>query len=269
MDDQMAVIDNAQTPEELEQLLTAAPEEATAPEPKSDDSGEQAQEPTLEDRLAKLEELNQRFEKQLKDKDDFINQRNAEVGLLRKQLRDKQKAELAPELTNDEILENPKAAIEKAIERAKAKEKLDAEEQQAAFHEAKKQTQELLTRMLPDFDDSKAAILEVMQSDGVPGEMVKQFEADPVGMLHPSVIFQLAKRAELFKEVQTLKAQLAEAEKRPAKMADNISKYAGAKSPTAKAPAVTKKSTKLEGLTEADIDNMTLEQLNELQKELI
>lgn len=262
--DLMAQIDDA-SPEQLEQMLTEQPQEKPADAPQEQPAQE---EPTLEERLKQLEERTQKYEKQLKDKDDFINQRNAEVGLLRKQLRDKQKAGLGPELTNDEILENPKAAIEKAIERAKAKEQLDKEEHQAAMQDAINQTRQLFSSTFPKFDEVKAHALEVMKADGAPAEMVNQFEADPAATMHMGALFQLVKRAELYKEIKELRAKLEEAEKRTSKITDNVAKFASAKSPTSAAPTSPKKSGRLDSLTEADIDKMSLEELKELQKEL-
>jgi hypothetical protein len=233
---------------------------------------EQKQEPeaedTVESRLKALEEANNRYQKQLKDKEDFINQRNAEVGLLRKQLRDKRTSEAEAELTDEEILEDPKAAVKKAIERAKEREALEEEQRQESLEQLKTVNAEALKRFVPDFENKRDHILEVLQQEA-PTDIVEAFKADPTTVLHPSLIFQLAKRAEAMQEIKNLKAQVEELKQKPGKLVDTFNKYGQAKSPVASAQTPAPKATrKLDSLTVKDIDNMSLEQLKELEKQI-
>ncbi len=268
MDEQMAAIDNATTPEELEQLLMSAQESAPdatpAPTPEPELAPTAAPEaqskPTdLEERLAKLE-------KQLKDKEAFINQRNQEIGQLRKQVLAKESERLAQDVepSEEEILKDPKAAVQKAIERAKEKEELARQQQDAARQEAIEQSTQILHKLVPSFEQDKAAILEVMKADGAEAQIIEQFDRNPVS-LHPAVVYQLQKRAEMHREIQALKEKL---NAEPKKVAENLSKFGNAKSPVAQAPTSAPKSKRLDGLTEADINKMSLEELNALQNEL-
>ena len=266
MDDQMTMIDNA-TIEELDAMLEtpepAQPEAIQQPESVAEPKVE-----SVEEQLAALRAEVAKNQKQLKDKEDFINQRNQEIGLLRKQTRAKQQAELDRELTEEEILENPKLAVEKAIERKQLLEKMDEERQAEVMEEIKGQHKQLLDKMVPQFEDSKATILEVMKADGLPEEMLAQFSDNPTATLHPQLIFQLAKRAEAFREIADLKQQLMEAGKKPLKVVENLNNYGKAKSPVTNAPATNPRpASKLAGLKESDIDKMSIEQLNELIKE--
>ena len=271
--DQMAAIDNA-TSEELELMLNAptpegdAPEAETpteAPAPETPDTAEAKAEPAP----AKLQELEERvakYEKQLKDKEAFINQRNQEIGALRKQLLDKKAEALAEDVepSEEEILRDPKAAVRKAIERAKEREHIDAQRQAEAQNEAIEQTRRVLLNLVPTFEQDKATILEVMKADGAKPEQIAQFEKDPTS-LHPALVYQLQKRAAMHKEIQTLKEKL---NGEPKKLADNLAKFGNAKNPTSQAPAPKMQSKKLDQLTEADIDKMSLAELDALQKEL-
>lgn len=273
--DQMAAIDNA-TSEELELMLNLpteananaetaeVPTDTSVPEPKPNTAEAQA-EPTPA-KLQELEERMAKYEKQLKDKESFINQRNQEIGLLRKQLLNKKAEELAEDVepSEEEILRDPKAAIKKAIERAKERENLQAQQQAEAQNEAIEQTRQVLHKLVPTFEQDKPAILEIMKADKADAKLIERFDNDPTS-LHPALVYQLQKRAEMYKELQALKEKVSA---EPKKLADNLSKFGNAKSPTSQAPVSNPKSKRLDSLTEADIDKMSLDELNALQREL-
>ena len=269
--DQMAAIDNA-TSEELELMLNPTPEAdetaetpTEAPAPETPDTAEAKAEPAPT-KLQELEERMAKYEKQLKDKEAFINQRNQEIGTLRKQLLDKKAEALAEDVepSEEEILRDPKAAVRKAIERAKEREHIEAQRQAEAQNEAVEQTRQVLLNLVPTFEQDKPTILEVMKADGAKPEQIAQFEKDPTS-LHPALVYQLQKRAAMHKEIQTLKEKL---NGEPKKLADNLAKFGNAKNPTSQAPAPKMQSKKLDQLTEADIDKMSLAELDALQKEL-
>jgi hypothetical protein len=274
--DQMAAIDNA-TSEELELMLNLpteanadaenaeVPATTEAPVPDQPDTANVQAEPTPA-KLAELEERMAKYEKQLKDKEDFINQRNQEIGLLRKQLLEKKAEALAEdaEPNEEEILRDPKAAIKKAIERAKDRELLQKQQDMEAHQEAVEQTRQVLQRLVPTFEESKPIILELMKVDKADAHLIEQFDRDPT-TIHPALVYQLQKRAELYKELQALKEKTSA---EPKKLADNLSKFGNAKSPTSQAPVSNPKSKRLDSLTEADIDRMSLDELNALQREL-
>lgn len=270
--DQMAAIDNA-TSEELELMLNPAPSaddaevptNTEAPVPDQPDTANVQAEPTS-GKLTELEERMAKYEKQLKDKEDFINQRNQEIGLLRKQLLEKKAEALAEDVepNEEEILRDPKAAIKKAIERAKDRELLQKQQDMEAHQEAVEQTRQVLQRLVPTFEESKPIILELMKVDKADAHLIEQFDRDPT-TIHPALVYQLQKRAELYKELQALKEKTSE---EPKKLASNLSKFGNAKSPTSQAPTTAPKSKRLDNLTEADIDKMSLAELDALQKEL-
>jgi len=270
--DKLTMIDNASSPEELESMLL----EVATP----DDSGEQpakevAAEVPEEEQAPEKSDVEKRLElleKRLKDKDDFINQRNAEVGLLRKQLREKQRAELdAEDETIDEsaLLDNPKEAIQRAVERAKKRDALEAEHKAESSNEMYAQNQRIIEQFVPNLSDVTPGIIEVLKSDGAPQEMISQFEQSPHTVFMAPLVIQLAKRAEMATRIADLEKKIAKYEAGTAKIVDNASKFGGAKSQVSNGPATTKTSGKrLNNLTQVDIDKMTLEELQELEKEL-
>ena len=267
--EQMALIDNA-SPEELEQMLNS--EQPTTPETEQPTAEQQqpAAEKPAEDRLKEFEERMAKYEKQLKDKESFINQRNQEIGQLRKKLSEHQTKVLAEDVepTDEEIMKDPKEAVKKAIERAEQKKQIEAEREAEAQAEIARQNEELLHRLVPTFDTDRTDIVEVMKADGLPADMIAGFESNPV-VLHPSIIFQLQKRAEMMREINALKAKLGEAKAEPKKIADNLAKYGQSKSPMTAQPPKNKPSNKrIDSLTEADIDKLSLDELKELSKEL-
>lgn len=266
--EQMALIDNA-SPEELEQMLNSeTPATPETEQPTAEQPPQQA-EKSAEDRLKEFEERMAKYEKQLRDKESFIKQRNQEVGQLRKKLSEYQTKVLAEDVepTDEEIIRDPKAAVKKAIERAEEKKRLEAEREAEMQTELARQNEELLHRLVPTFDTDRTDIVEVMKADGIPQDMVAGFEANPT-VLHPSIIFQLQKRAEMMREIKTLKAKLGEAKAEPKKIADNLAKYGQAKSPVTQQPSTPKSNKRLDTLSEADIDKLSLEELKELSKEL-
>lgn len=266
--EQMALIDNA-SPEELEQMLNSETPATPETEQHTAEQPPQQAEKSADERLKEFEERMAKYEKQLRDKESFINQRNQEIGQLRKKLSEYQAKVLAEsvEPTDEEIIQDPKAAVKKAIERAEEKKRLEAEREAEMQTELARQNEELLHRLVPTFDTDRTDIVEVMKADGIPQDMVAGFEANPT-VLHPSIIFQLQKRAEMMREIKTLKAKLGEAKAEPKKIADNLAKYGQAKSPVTQQPPTPKPNKRIDSLTEADIDKLSLEELKELSKEL-
>lgn len=270
---------DGQTPEQLEELLQKTLQ-ADETEPDTQEPGDTEKEPEtdtedgehdLAARIKELEAQQAKYEKRLKDKEAFIQNRNSEIGRLRQELRERKKAILdEEELSDEEILQDPKAAIKKALKLQKEKEKLDKDDQKLAIEEAAQQNRNVAMKLVPGLEDMRDDMVEVLKSDGVPEQLVEDFRENPASTLHASVLFQMAKRVAARKKIAELEAKISELQKRPEKITSNIDKFSKSKSPLSSAPASGKKSgsSKLKGLTEADIDKMSLEELTELQKEL-
>lgn len=216
---------------------------------------------SLKEKLAKLE-------KRLQDKEAFIAQRNQEIGLLRKQVRERL-PEPDIDVTDEEMIASPKEALKKALKQHEQR-KLEAQEKQTEETEQfKSQAREAISQWAPDFDERVPELVELMKADQAPESLLTQFRNDPVATLNPAVTFQLIKRLELAKRVKDLEAKLEQANKRPADMVSKI-QQAGRAKPVATNTAPSPKSHNvLDNLTEADIDNMSAEDLVKLEKQLL
>ena len=243
--------------------------EETPAEPKEDD-GEPKEELSIEDRLKALEEQNQKLSKRVKDKDSYIEQRNAEIGLLRKQIRQRELDELPDDvdIESDEFLDNPKEAINKVLAAKEKKKELLEKEKREQLQQAIEQNRKMVEEVEPDFEERIPDIVKILKADKAPDNVIKSFEENPHATFPAVVTMQLAKRANLEKRVAELEAQLKEANGKPNKIIDNINKYGKTKSKVTSSAPTKKGKGILEGLTEQDIDNLSLEELEELEKQL-
>lgn len=277
----LETIDNA-SEEELHAMLEQASGQEDTPdtqpqasptEPQEEAEAEPEAEISIEDRLKAIEEQNATLNKRLKDKDTFIEQRNAEIGNLRKQVREREISEIEDtevDVGSDEFFDNPSAAIDKVIEARKRKEAILETEKQENVAKFKEQTTKLINSIDEAFDKRIPDILGILKADEASPEILKAFEENPHTAFNPAVTLQLIKRATLEKEVAELRASLAEAQSKPNKMLDNLSKFGKNKSKvTNSSPSAKKPKKALEGLTEKDIDNMSYEELQALEKSLI
>lgn len=288
-------LDNA-TPEQLEEMLTELTSQSDAPPaeepavveqdtPEAEGQPETNELETLKQQVEELKKANERNEKQLKDKEVFIQKRSQEIGELRKQLAAKREAlinKVERDIPEDEIINDPKAALKKALREQQSVseelEHLDKQDKELAIEQARQQHSQLIQRMIPDLPDIEEDILSVIKADydadeGVDEQtktqMLSQFKENLAERLNPAVLFQLARRARDQKTINELRAEIEQLKSAPDKLTTNINKFAG-KAPVTAAPASPKKGAiSLKNLTEADIDKMSLEELAELEKQFI
>lgn len=271
-------IDNA-SEEELQAMLESTSQAGDQEDPASDTPGEQNPDqseedtgPSVEDRLKALEELNAKLEKRLRDKDEFIEKRNAEVGLLRKQARERELASIPDDVdvNSEEFMLDPKSAVDKILEAKKKKEEILNQERSEQIKQLEEQTKTLLKQVDPEFEDTVPSIIDVLKQDQAPQHIIDQFQSQPYRTFNPAVVLQLIHRAKLSNRVKELEAELAKAKSRPAQIVDNINKHGSAKSKVASVPPTAPRHKKsLENLTEADLDRMSYEELQALQDELV
>lgn len=284
-------IDNA-TPEELEAMMeqvngndTSGEDQQTGQEPNEttqtdetstdgdEDQGENQDEPTLEERLAKLEEDNKTLSKRVKDKDVFIEQRNAEIGKMRKQIRDKQLAEMPDEVdvNSDEFFDDPVKATQAIIEAKEKKKALLEEEETEHVEQMKSKLKQQVLSYEPAYEEKVPGIIEILKADEAPAEIIEKFKENPYSFFNSAVTLQLVKRNILTKRVAELEAQLAEAKGEPAKIIAKVNQYGKNKSKVTTSRPAAKIGGKdpMANLTQKDIDNMSYEELAELEKQVL
>ncbi len=259
---------DSKSSEDLQAML----DDMVKPDPEPAEPEATAEEtPAPEDPAKMLEEIkaqNAKLLKQVQDKEAFILQRNQEVGLLRKQLKEKL-PEPELDITDEEMIASPKEALKKALKQHEQR-KIEAQTQQEQeASEFRRQAQEAITAWAPDYDTHVPDLIELMKEDKAPDALLTQFKNDPVATLNPAVTFQLIKRLEANRRIKELEAKLAEAQKRPADMVSKI-QQAGRAKPVATTTAPSpKKHAILDNLTEADIDRMSMEDLKKLEDQIL
>ena len=266
------VIDNemeleGKSPEELDAMLDEAVNGKTEPEGEKPQEPEKPAQDDVSKRLAELEEANKRLEKQVQDKEAFITQRNAEIGMLRKKAR-----QAAPDIETtvkpDEFVADPVAATKKLLREVRDKEAETQEEDAKIAAETREAVKTAIYKWDKDFDKSAPEMVEFMKNDGAPEEILTQFQKDPIGTFAPPVLFQMLKRLAMAREIRDLKAKLADAEKRPSELAHKVQAASRGKPVVSSAPATSKAAKSLEELTEDDIDRMSPEEIEKLNVEL-
>jgi hypothetical protein len=263
LDNQMDELEG-KSPEDLQTMLQKELSES-GDKPPAESEGTKEETPPEEKQKADPAERLTVLEKQVQDQTSFINQRNAEIGLLRKQLRDLQKpAEL--DIPDEEFHADPKKATLKALHMAKQRE---AEEQEASARhqqETRAVYKSAIDQWSPDFEKKVPDLSEMMQRDKAPEQLVQQFRADPVATLNPAIIFQMLKRVEAEKKIAELEGKLKESSKQTAKTVSTIQNAGRAKPVTTSVAPSSQRS--LDNLTEEDIESMSREELEKLYKTL-
>lgn len=271
VDNQMEELEG-KSPEDLQALLdqemgVAQPSEAPSAE------GEQPAEPTGSSEPAKADppadfaERLTRLEKQNQDKESFIQRQAAEIGLLRKQIRDSAKP---PEIDvpDEEFHANPKEAVRKALHQAKQREIEEKEASDKHIQETRATFKSAIEQWAPDFETKVPDLANLMKKDEASDQLVQQFRSDPVATLNPAVIFQLLKRLDAEKKIVELEKKLAEASQQTKTTVSRI-QNAGRAKPVATSSAPSPKAhASLDNLTEEDIDSMSREELEKLYKTL-
>ena len=266
------VIDNemeleGKSPEELDAMLDEAVNGKTEPEGEKSPEPEKPAQDDVSKRLAELEEANKRLEKQVQDKEAFITQRNAEIGMLRKKVR-QTTPDVETSVKPDEFVADPVAATKKLLREVRDKEAETQEEDAKIAAETREAVKTAIYKWDKDFDKSAPEMVEFMKNDGAPEEILTQFQKDPIGTFAPPVLFQMLKRLAMAREIRDLKAKLADAEKRPSELAHKVQAASRGKPVVSSAPATSKAAKSLEELTEDDIDRMSPEEIEKLNVEL-
>ncbi len=261
---------DGKTSEELDAMLGEVMAEGDKPMDEksstSPDEKPKSPEPDILKRLAELEEANKRLEKQVQDKEAFIVQRNAEIGLLRKKVR-QAVPDVETTVKPDEFVADPVAATKKLLREVREKEAESEEEDARLVSENREAIRKAVYQWDKDFDKAAPEMVELMKADGAPEEVVAQFQKDPIGTFAPPVLFQMLKRLALTREYNALKAKLADAEKRPAELAHKVQTASRGKPAVSSAPAA-KAAKSFEDYTEDDIDRMTPDEIDKLYAEL-
>lgn len=215
---------------------------------------EEAEAQEEEAAAAEEDQHNEKLEKQVKDKEEFIQRQASEIGALRKQILDMQAA--MPETPEESLYySDPAEAVNQVLK----------QREQAAYIEnlnhavAVKENELTVKTIVPDIDDLIDSIADTALKDGATQETVRAFKNRPYNA-PPDLVIQLAKRVKAEKEVETLKARIAELEKKPddvlkkVEAAARTGKTLTAKTGQSGGGSVSEKSRHM--LTDAELDDL-------------
>lgn len=178
-----------------------------------------------------------------------------------------------PQISDEEMtqkfFENPTSFLKEWYQKQRYAEirqqQIQSQMQYQTTEQYKNDTQEFLKQVAPDVENVKSQIYEIMKADGLPEKYISMIDQNfyaqnPQDRAH---ILQYYKRAKLEQEIKDLKAQLSKASSLP----DKINAAARAK------PAITNKNfgqpnASSESLTDDELDNMSLEDINNELKKL-
>jgi len=212
---------------------------------------------TLEERLAKLE-------KRLTDKDRYIEERNAEIGRLRKQISEEPKK--LHEVTADSFFEDPVANVEKITENQRIKLEQEQQRRQEQTRELIEKHRSIVRQIAPDYEQNVDSVAEVLKQDGFDEDGIRAFKSNPFAY-EPPLLHNLNIRAKLTKENAELKAEIARLKGGSKKILDKVETISRQK------PKVTGSSSSashggggidVETLDERAISKLTDEQLKAL-----
>jgi hypothetical protein len=167
---------------------------------------------TLEDRLAKLE-------KRLVDKDRFIEERNAEIGRLRKQVTEPPKK--LHDVNADTFFEDPIANVEKITENQRIKLEQEQQRREEQMREMITHRRSITQQIAPDYEQNLDLVAEVLKQDGFDEDGIKAFRSNPFAY-EPPLLHNLNLRAKLAKENADLKAEINRLKGGPKKILDKV-----------------------------------------------
>lgn len=264
--------------EEVEPTKEEPPKEEPKSEPKAESEPPKEEPPKEEtppeaeppiDYEAKFKEL----ETRVAAKEQFIQRQANEIGLLRKQNPQEVREQIqAIESEYDRIYaEQGKFAADqfwKGIERQR--EEAIAEQQTVNNIKQMKQTRERVLADTPTFESSIGDIADVLKDDGFKDEFIEQFKQSPYAieygelrLLHKAATYRKESVSQK-KEIETLKAKIAELEKKPAEIIDKINN--ATKSVTGKSSGTSAPNGKVIDITALNPRRLSYQQLKEMQK---
>lgn len=253
---------------------TETQEEAVS-EAEGDQSEETVETSQTEETEGEGAEYIAKLEKQLKDKQQFIQRQAAEIGELRKQKRARRE-EL--QSTLDEAFAESAAKglkVSKEIEALQAEEENLDEQQRAVLR--RHNNEQIFTRhfggkQVVHLDE----LVETLQEDKVPADAIENFKADPYGSTDALSLIQMTKRAILSRYLKQALSQLKEKDEQikqlqnqPTEVLNGVKRALNQKpSITSKGGSAAAKSGSIQGMSESALSKMSEAELDEIAAEI-
>lgn len=186
--------------------------------PEGEEAGGTEEQATIT--VAELEKLRNRVNQQ----EEFIQKRNTEVGELRKRDLEIQ-GEIASRPSDDDMREKFDTDPLEAHRNLIAQDRADSErvQLQAKIHQL--DSEQAISRAIPNFSELKDDIVALAKSDGLPERDIMDLQNNPY-VFNPQDVISLARRAQDAKRIQTLEDQVNSITSSKQNMAKKIAKAA-------------------------------------------
>jgi DNA repair exonuclease SbcCD ATPase subunit len=163
----------------------------------------------VETKEADVDDGKARLEKQVKDKEEFIQRQAQEIGQLRKVLEDIQRN--IPQNPDEQAYyENPQMAVEQVIRQRE----MLAYQARVQEQLAEKENETTIKTQVPDIESMIDDIAALALKDGAAPEIVRQFKSRPYAAI-PDLVVQLANRVKAERRISELEKELNTLRKKP------------------------------------------------------
>lgn len=150
----------------------------------------------LQQQIAESQNLIQQMKERFEQQEHFLKRRNNDVGQARQEAsRLREENEKLQEILEDKLLSNPVEGLKIRDRIQENEQRIDQAEQDADFQEYVEHSQQILSRHLQQDDYDMDAWSEVLAADGIPQERIAQMKQNPLSVLRPDTMIQVAKRA--------------------------------------------------------------------------
>lgn len=215
--------------------------------------------PGAPDELTLLKEKVEALGKQVKDKEQYIQERGREIGDLRKALRER--ADGLRESVQDSFVDDPASAVQRILEAERAEQEIRSLD----LEEATTRNKAEIEKAIPDFESKLDSIAEIAKADGVPAAAIRNFRDNPYAT-SPKILMMLADRADKAAKVRELSTKVEELTAKQKSIAQKIAEAAG-KNRVVSGKAGGKTSSDedpLEGVTEDSLHDLPDDLLDKL-----
>lgn len=214
----------------------------------------------LKEKLKALENSDAVKDKRIKDKDEFIAKRNAEIARLRKEISDKKNILSEKKVSAEDFTDDPVNAARKVVQ----EENNQKEIVHLTMQEILLENEQRVRALAPDYEDYVNDIISIAKSKGIPQENLDRFAQNPFNG-EPDALIGFYYEAKLKKEREVMAAQLKELENKPKNILDKIDAASRNKPLTSKTGASDIQT--LGEYSEESIAELSSEDLSRLLKE--
>lgn len=179
--------------------------------PPAEDAKPPVETPPAEEQVTVPKAEWEKLQKRVEEKEKFIGRQSSEIGTLRQKAQENLER-IKQELSNGSIdmAADPLGAANKVVEYNNAK----VEEARLEKEHYSAWSQEQVLQRVPNFAENLPVMAEILKADGYPDDVVRDFLRSPYEDT-PTLLINLAHRAEAVKSERALRVEIEELKKKP------------------------------------------------------